>query len=87
MRDVVDVAAVLWWCGEQNNWTLLFSTDQNGYSLKTLYRKVRRCGPVVVVAMDSSSHVFGAFASEEIHVRGRMWTLSMCVRKVVWLVC
>ena len=28
MRDVVDVAAVLWWCGEQNNWTLLFSTDQ-----------------------------------------------------------
>ncbi len=53
----------------QNDWKLVYSTDQHGYSLKTLYRKVRHCGPIVLVAMDTSSHVFGAYASEDVHVR------------------
>lgn len=50
-----------------NDWKLVYSTDQHGYSLKTLYRKVRHCGPIVLVAMDTSSHVFGAYASEDVH--------------------
>lgn len=87
----------------QSDWRLLYSSDRDGCSLKTLYRRVAHCGPVILVVVDSHGHVFGAFASEEIRVCFNVvcvvvwsvWSCGMCVvfvwRRVfcVWfqLVC
>ena len=50
------------------SWTLLYSLDQHGISLNTLYT---RCdtfnGSVVVVMKDSDDAVFGAFMGEGVH--------------------
>ncbi|XP_074656479.1 oxidation resistance protein 1-like [Tubulanus polymorphus] len=45
-------------------WTLIYSSDQNGFSLKTLYRSM--CGfdtPVLLVIKDTNNRVFGALTS------------------------
>ena len=47
------------------SWQLLFSTDQHGYSLQTLYSRVRHRGPSLVVVMDDASHVMAGFASRD----------------------
>ena len=41
---------------------LLFSTQRDGYSLSTLYARARDAGPTLLVVLDDSSAVFGAFA-------------------------
>lgn len=41
------------------NWTLSFSTDQNGFSLNTLYRQLANVEtPCLVVVMDTNRNVF-----------------------------
>lgn len=46
------------------NWKLLYSIDQHGLSLSTLFRNVRNKGPCVIAIRDSEDQVFGAFLSE-----------------------
>ncbi|KAI9495775.1 TLDc domain-containing protein [Zychaea mexicana] len=46
-------------------WTLLYSLDQHGVSLSTLYRRVRsNKGPCLLTIKDADDQVFGAFLNE-----------------------
>jgi len=46
-------------------WRLLFSTSQHGYSLATLYSRVRGHGPTMLLVLDDRGCVFGGFASRD----------------------
>ena len=47
------------------DWQLLFSTDAHGYSLQTLYARVRHRGPTLLVVLDDEHHVVAGFASRD----------------------
>ncbi|WAR17472.1 NCOA7-like protein [Mya arenaria] len=48
-------------------WTLIYSTDKHGFSLKTLYRYMRDLdSPILIAAKDTNNHVFGALLSCEV---------------------
>ena len=47
------------------DWALLYSTDQHGCSLRTLYTRLERRGGTILVVLDSLGHTFGAFLSED----------------------
>ncbi|CAG8485440.1 5904_t:CDS:2 [Ambispora gerdemannii] len=47
-------------------WTLLYSIDQNGTSMTTMYNNVKDKGPLVLVLKDENDQVFGAFTSESL---------------------
>ncbi|KAG4086835.1 TLD-domain-containing protein [Neocallimastix lanati (nom. inval.)] len=49
---------------EATTWNLLYSMDQHGARLSTLYRLIKDQGPCVVVLKNSENEVFGAFISE-----------------------
>lgn len=49
---------------EATTWNLLYSMDQHGARLSTLYRLIENQGPCVVVLKNSENEVFGAFVSE-----------------------
>uniref|UniRef100_A0A183A1G9 Oxidation resistance protein 1 n=1 Tax=Echinostoma caproni TaxID=27848 RepID=A0A183A1G9_9TREM len=50
------------------NLSLIYKTDQDGYSLNTLYRKSQHTqGGVLLVIRDTMGTVFGAILSEGIH--------------------
>jgi len=49
---------------EATTWNLLYSMDQHGARLSTLYRNIKEQGPCVVVLKNSENEVFGAFVSE-----------------------
>nr|KAJ3419214.1 oxidation resistance protein 1 [Polyrhizophydium stewartii] len=48
---------------------LLYSIEQHGISLNTLYRRCAEAGPVLIAIRDANSNVFGAFASESLGVK------------------
>lgn len=45
--------------------TLVFSTQQHGYSLATLLRRARGAGPTLLVVMDDAGGVCGGFAARD----------------------
>ena len=45
-------------------WCLLFSTDQHGCSLRTLYNRVEGRDGTLLVVLDGQGQIFGAFVSE-----------------------
>ncbi|KAL1929418.1 hypothetical protein VTP01DRAFT_1556 [Rhizomucor pusillus] len=48
-----------------SQWSLLYSLDQHGTSLATLYRLVKaNKGPCILAIKDAEDHVFGAFLNE-----------------------
>jgi len=49
---------------EAIHWKLLFSIDQHGLSLKTLYSNIKHAGPCVMAITTENDEVFGAFTSE-----------------------
>jgi len=49
---------------EATTWKLLYSMDQHGATLSTLYRKIQGQGPCVMVLKNSEEELFGAFISE-----------------------
>jgi hypothetical protein len=49
---------------EATSWNLLYSMDQHGARLSTLYRLIEDQGPCVVVLKNSENEVFGAFITE-----------------------
>ncbi|EPS40330.1 hypothetical protein H072_5885 [Dactylellina haptotyla CBS 200.50] len=59
-------------------WTLMYSLDQHGVSLSTLYTKLGK-GAFVFVIKDTSDGVFGAFANESLHPSaGRYYGTGEC---------
>lgn len=52
-----------------SKWSLVYSLDQHGASLNTLYnRSLQKEGPCLLVIQDSNDEIFGAYLSEGIHV-------------------
>jgi len=49
---------------EANKWNLMYSMDQHGARLSTLYRMIENQGPCVIILKNSKHEVFGAFVSE-----------------------
>ncbi|KAI8884461.1 TLD-domain-containing protein [Backusella circina FSU 941] len=48
-----------------SGWSLLYSLDQHGASLKTMYEKTRNCAnPCILAIRDSDDQVFGCYSSE-----------------------
>ncbi|KAK6347023.1 oxidation resistance protein 1 [Orbilia brochopaga] len=59
-------------------WTLMYSLDQHGVSLSTLYSRLGK-GAFVFVVKDTSDGVFGAFTNESIHPSsGRYYGTGEC---------
>ncbi|CAG8520089.1 2931_t:CDS:2 [Ambispora leptoticha] len=48
------------------SWTLLYSIDQNGTSMTTMYNNVKDKGPLVLALKDENDQVFGAFINESL---------------------
>jgi len=49
---------------EAIHWKLLYSIDQHGLSLKTLYSNIKHAGPCVMAITTKNNEIFGAFTSE-----------------------
>lgn len=49
---------------EAIHWKLLYSIDQHGLSLNTLYSNIKHAGPCVMAITTENDEVFGAFTSE-----------------------
>ncbi|KAI1319907.1 oxidation resistance protein 1 [Mortierella claussenii] len=47
-------------------WNLVYSSDQHGISMTTLYHRCRGKGPMIMAIKDSAGCVFGAFVTEEL---------------------
>jgi len=56
---------------EAPTWNLLYSLDQHGARLSTMYRLIENKGPCVVVLKNSKNEVFGAFISEPFNPSNR----------------
>ena len=50
------------------DWTLRYSTEQHGCSLRTALMRLDGRGPSLLAVLDSNGHLFGGFASESWHV-------------------
>jgi len=49
---------------EATTWKLLYSMDQHGATLSTLYSKIQGQGPCIMVLKNSEEELFGAYMSE-----------------------
>ncbi|KAF3927192.1 hypothetical protein ABW20_dc0104034 [Dactylellina cionopaga] len=59
-------------------WTLMYSLEQHGVSISTLYSKLGK-GAFVFVVKDTSDGVFGAFVNESLHPSaGRYYGTGEC---------
>ncbi|CAO3594307.1 unnamed protein product [Absidia cylindrospora] len=52
----------------QHQWNLLYSLDQHGASIQTLYHQVTNKGPCLLAIQDDDGDIFGAFISESMKV-------------------
>ncbi len=58
---------------------MIYSTDQHGISLTTLYRDCESSpGPLLIVIKDEFDELFGAFASETLHVQTGFYGDGSC---------
>ena len=63
---------------EASTWTLLYSTNQHGISLSTLYRLTSGAGPLLIVIKDEFDDIFGAFVSESLHIQTGFYGDGSC---------
>ncbi|OAQ29841.1 TLD-domain-containing protein, partial [Linnemannia elongata AG-77] len=78
-------------------WNLVYSSDQHGISMTTLFHRCKGKGPMVLALKDTTDAVFGAFVTEELkpnltyYGTGEWYVMCqhMCVRIHKWpfLVC
>ncbi|KAJ3272167.1 hypothetical protein HDV01_005932 [Terramyces sp. JEL0728] len=54
---------------EASNVTLLYSLENHGISIHTLYHNTADKGPCLLVIKDTNDQLFGAFSSEELHIQ------------------
>ncbi|KAG0237595.1 oxidation resistance protein 1 [Mortierella sp. GBA43] len=47
-------------------WNLVYSSDQHGISMTTLYHRCKGKGPMILAIKDTTNAVFGAFVNEEL---------------------
>ncbi|XP_076438147.1 TLD domain-containing protein 2-like [Babylonia areolata] len=60
-------------------WSLAYSTNLHGFSLKRLYREVARIdSPILLVLRDTENTVFGAFLSEPPKLSDHFFGTGMC---------
>ncbi|RKO83692.1 TLDc domain-containing protein, partial [Blyttiomyces helicus] len=60
-------------------WTLVYSLEQHGISLNTLYQLTsERDGPQLLVIRDANGGVFGAFGSDHFAVRSGYYGTGTC---------
>ncbi|KAI8369420.1 TLDc domain-containing protein, partial [Radiomyces spectabilis] len=60
-------------------WNLLYSLDQHGSSLSTLYTMLQDAkGPCLLVLKDEDSHLFGAYLNEPLHVSSSFYGTGEC---------
>ncbi|CAG8547715.1 11532_t:CDS:2 [Funneliformis mosseae] len=59
-------------------WNLLYSLDQDGTSMTTMYHKVKDKGPLIVAIKDMNEQVFGAFVSESLKPRPSYYGTGEC---------
>ncbi len=58
---------------------MLYSTNQHGISLSTLYRLTSAHeGPLLLVIKDEFDDIFGAFASESLHIQTGFYGDDSC---------
>jgi len=60
------------------SWNLLYSLDQDGTSMTTMYYKVKDKGPLIVAVKDMNGQVFGAFVSESLKQRPSYYGTGEC---------
>ncbi|KAJ3218234.1 oxidation resistance protein 1 [Dinochytrium kinnereticum] len=64
---------------EATTWRLSYSMSRHGISMQTLYRNCENeGGPALVVVKDTTGGIFGAFASEALHVRTGFYGNGSC---------
>ncbi|KAI8886012.1 TLD-domain-containing protein [Backusella circina FSU 941] len=62
-----------------SEWTLLYSLDQHGISMSTLYRLVKgNKGPIVLAVKDADDNIFGAFLNETLKSGPRYYGTGEC---------
>ncbi|OAC98607.1 hypothetical protein MUCCIDRAFT_150149, partial [Mucor lusitanicus CBS 277.49] len=64
--------------GVSSTWSLIYSLDQHGASLNTLYQKSYNKGPCLLVIRDDQDQVFGAYLSEGIHIDTSCYGTGEC---------
>ena len=57
----------------QHKWDLVYSTGRDGISLQTLYRRVAKTSPTILVVQDMRKHVFGVFAPDPWRVHHKFY--------------
>ena len=96
--SVLSEAAATWLRGELplrynvREWHLLFSTEQHGCSLRTLYSRLAGHEASLLVLLDDRQHTFGAFVAEPWEAGGGyfgngetfMFTVSPRTRRYKW---
>ncbi|KAG2383251.1 hypothetical protein C9374_004588 [Naegleria lovaniensis] len=53
------------------NFVLLYSTQEHGISLQTLYRKIEQQEPIILVVETTKAEIFGAFLTEQVEMTKR----------------
>ncbi|KAJ1677917.1 oxidation resistance protein 1, partial [Spiromyces aspiralis] len=59
-------------------WRLLYSLEQHGTSIRTLYKRVERKGPVLLAIKDTRGHVFGAYLSDPPRIEPNFYGNGTC---------
>ncbi|KAI8047610.1 TLD-domain-containing protein [Thamnidium elegans] len=62
-----------------SKWSLVYSLDQHGASLSTLYNRTsQNRGPCLLVIQDSNDEIFGAYLSEGVHMDTSCYGTGEC---------
>ncbi|KAG9291818.1 hypothetical protein G9A89_012103 [Geosiphon pyriformis] len=59
-------------------WTLLYSIDQDGTSMTTMYYNIKDKGPLILAIKDEENQVFGAFVTEPFKPRPSYYGNGEC---------
>ncbi|CAO3662674.1 unnamed protein product [Umbelopsis ramanniana] len=61
-----------------SSWTLLYSLDQHGISLSTLYQKVKGKGPCILAIKDDNDKIFGGYLNEPLKPSSAYYGTGEC---------